>query len=72
MLYAAPVTLPYEMQVAEPLMQRVTKRTIKVAVESEAAGIHRASGKNRDDSHGSAGSSFDLDGQCDEDRPFRR
>lgn len=40
MLYTAPFTSPYEVQLVEPLMQGVTKRTIKVAVESEAAGIH--------------------------------
>ena len=72
MLDAAPFTAIQQMQVAEAFVQGVAKRTIEIAVENESAAIHWRSGKNRDDSYRSPCSSFDLDGQRDEDSPLRR
>jgi hypothetical protein len=40
MLDAAPFTAIQQIQIMEPFMQGIAKRTIEIAVESESAGIH--------------------------------
>ena len=73
MLHASPFAAREETEGIEPFMQRIAERTIEIAVECEQSYAgHFNLRQYRDDSHRSAGASFDLDRQGYEDGAFRR